>query len=137
MRKLFLGICIAFLFACSDPNKPKMYALCTDTKSIQSATEIAFEELYSSKAMDGKVVSLDGFFSYNFEDIALYPSRTDYERGGIWIDFDDNIFQDSLLKKINAKKIKITGTLNYNRKGHLGFYICTLQNVLCVKEEDE
>ncbi len=136
MGRSILGLILVLFYSCNNTHKTRTTIVCTDKEKIQSAIEISFDDLYASKKMDGKIVTLEGFFAYNFEDIALYPSRTNLELKEVWLDFDNNLFQDSVLKKIDRKKIKIIGTINFARKGHLGFYICTLQSILCIEQEE-
>jgi hypothetical protein len=125
---LFIG-----LGACNS-QASNVSILCTDTLTLHNAPKLSFRELKTSKDIDGRTVSMEGFFSYNLEDVALYPIESRRHQKGIWLDIDDNVAQyDSLLKKFNGKKVMVTGTIDLSINGHLNSYFGELKNIICMK----
>lgn len=134
MIKAYL-IFIVTLFTACNAQKNSASVLCIDTVAMHNVSKLSSEELYTSKEVDGRTVSIEGFFSYNFEDIALYPNKSNPDQKGIWLVFDNKMLQhDSLLTKLNGKKVTVTGTIDLSRKGHLNSYFCTLFNIICIRE---
>jgi len=123
-------IILVILFTSCTYQRDKI-TVCTDTADLQKIPQMSFGELRNSKKVDGKTVSMKGVFSYNFEDVALYPNQFDE---GIWLSGSALAGEsDSLLKKLNGKIILVIGTIDLSRKGHLGSYFCTL-NAFCIRE---
>lgn len=87
--------------------------------------------------MEGKYVEVKGRFSFNFEDVALY----DYglfsdNKTCFWLDFSDKFSgSDSVLNRLNGKKITVKGRVNAHRHGHLGYYLATLEDVYYMVQE--
>lgn len=134
MIKAYLIFIVALFIACN-AQKNSISVLCIDTVAMHNVSKLSSEELYTSKEVNGRTVSIEGFFSYNFEDIALYPNRSNLDSKGVWLAFDDKLLQsDSLLRKLNGKKVSIIGTIDLSRKGHLNSYFCTLFNIVCIRE---
>lgn len=135
MIKTYLIFFVALFVACN-AQKSNVSDLCLDRTGTNKAPKLSSSELYTSKELDGKTVSIEGYFSYNMEDIALYPNKSNPEQKGVWLVFDDKLLQyDSLLVKLNGKKIVVTGTIDLSRKGHLNSYFCTLFNITCIREQ--
>lgn len=134
MIKTYL-IFFAILFTACNVQKTDGSVLCLDNTTIHSVPRLSFKDLYTSKEVDGKTVSLAGFFSYNFEDIALYPNRSNLDQKGVWLVFDDKLLQnDSLLTKLNGKMVTVIGVIDLSKKGHLSSYFCTLFDIICIRE---
>ncbi|SRR5213075_3270793 len=131
--KIYLIFFAILLTTCrTQRNQPLV--LCVDNANPFNVTKVTFNDLYTSKNLEGKTINIEGRFSYNFEDIALYPSKSDAK--GIWLAFDSKILQqDSLLVKLNGKKVEVTGIIDLSNKGHLNSYFCTLSSISCIKEK--
>lgn len=133
MIKTYLIFFITLLYSCSTQKKSKL-VLCFEDIKTSNAINMSFKDLYNSKEIEGKKINIEGFFAFNFEDIALYPGN--FKQKAIWLDLNDKFVQnDTLLSKINGKKITVTGTVDLSRKGHLNYYFCTLYNITCITEK--
>ena len=109
--------------------------MCGDATGVNNISKLSSQDLYNISGLEGKTVSLTGFFSYNFEDIALYPNMFNPNEKGIWLAFDKaSLKNDSILVRFNGKRVMIIGKLNFSSKGHLNSYFCTLENITCMKE---
>lgn len=134
--KFCLILLMILLSGCHTESKQKLI-LCEEAAIIDKHEKISFKELYAAEnTIDGKDIILEGFFSLYFEDISLYPSKHNRNQKGVWLSFSDYMMdQDSMLIKLNGKKIEIAGTIDLSRKGHLGAYFCTITNIVCVSEK--
>ena len=129
--KVYSFMTILLFVACTS-HRDHQTVWCEDDKLTENITEISFNQLYRSTNLDGKTVTLEGRFSYNFEDIALYPSFGSGQEG-VWLKFTSDV-PDSLLKRTNGKKIAVTGVVDTHAKGHLNSYFCTIYNISCIRE---
>lgn len=132
MKNYLLFAVTFMLIGCSPPKKP-IIAWCLENK-IPNETKVSFKELVKSKDFDGKTISIEGYFSFNFEDIALYDKQKPKYKG-IWLNFYTELLRnDSILRKLNGKRIIITGTVDLSMKGHLNRYYCSLNNISCIMQ---
>lgn len=133
--KIYLIFFILLLSTCRI-QRNQSSILCADNGNAFNVTKISFNDLYNAKNLEGKTINIEGRFSFNFEDIALYPNKSDRNAKGIWLVFDNKILQqDSLLIHLNGKKVEVTGVIDLSGKGHLNSYFCTLFNISCIKEQ--
>jgi len=133
--RFYLLICLSAIISCSAPEQPTIVR-CIDDLTVQSAPLFTIKKLASAKDIDGKMVTLKGYFSYNFEDVSLYERKNDFGQLAVWLEFNHELFEnDSILHKLSGKKIRVTGRVDLSAKGHLGYYYCTLTNITCVKKE--
>lgn len=136
MRRILNIVLSALLlilqFCCERPNNNPM--VCND-KEIEGNT-VTFPEIYKNKDLDGKVIILAGIFSYAFENVAIYPDSPEKGHKGIWLSLSDSMLKnDSLLNRLNGKKVIVAGQLDLKMKGHLNSFYGTLNNIICFKEE--
>ncbi|MGZ8538509.1 MAG: hypothetical protein ACXWV9_09625, partial [Flavisolibacter sp.] len=99
--------------------------------------DITFDKLYNDKQLQGKEVRIKGIIAINFEDIALYPSKSSNSKKALWIIFSsdvDNNFTE--LEKYKGHKVELTGNINLSHKGHESYYFATISNVTCIKQVD-
>ncbi|MBN8666404.1 MAG: hypothetical protein J0M30_02805 [Chitinophagales bacterium] len=130
-----LFIIILCLFACRVGKENEKIQICIKIVSDEVSTKTSFDEIYLGSAMDGRIISIDGFFSFGFEDIALYPEKDDHSKKGLWLIFNREVMaKDSLLKKLNGRKVNITGKVDLLNKGHLNYYYGTISNVTCIQQ---
>lgn len=133
VRKLAIVFLIIFANSCAQ--RSKIVLLCKNSLDVNNIPKISFNELYTSNGLDRKIINIEGRFSYNFEDIALYPIKHSLNQKGIWLSFDENLLRnDTLLVKLNGQKIVVIGTIDLSDKGHLNSYYCALVNIVCIKE---
>jgi len=133
VANIVLSVILLILqFCCDRPNKTPI--VCND-KKIEGNT-VSFSEIYKNKDLDGKVIILAGIFSYAFENVAIYPDSPDKGHKGIWLSLSDSMLKnDSLLNRLNGKKVIVAGQLYLKMKGHLNSYYGTLNNIICFKGE--
>lgn len=133
VKYLYFIIAI-FLLSCEISKKDKIPDVCfDDTKSVE-IEKITFNDLYNLKDLNGKVVEIQGVFHYFFEDVAVYKTKSSHSENALWIHFIDKIAEvENILSKMNKKKVTIRGTLDLSKKGHLGYYLGTLNKVSCIK----
>ena len=133
MRIYLLFVLTVIILSCNSQNKLNIL-WCKENDSTIKKHNMSFRELYKLKDLQGKTIMITGYFSYNFEDVALYPD-TKADQEGIWLNFSHELLKsDSLLKKINKKKIAITGQVDLTNKGHLNYYFCSLYNITCIRQ---
>ena len=75
-------------------------------------------------------IELVGYFSYSFENVALYRTKRSGTDEAIWIDFSDNItdsLNEEILENLKGRKIRVQGNFDKNKRGHLGSYFGTIE----------
>jgi hypothetical protein len=133
--RIYLSLVLAILiFSCDSQKKQTNVVWCKESDNTVSIKNMSFRELFKSKGKNGELITITGKFSYSFEDISLSP---DYESDylGIWLIFNNELSgNDSLLKKLNNKRITITGKLDLVHRGHLNSYFCSMYDISCIKQ---
>ena len=77
---------IAFGYSCNTMhNTETPSSICFDSGFRQSVQEATLEDVDAITRLHGKFVQLEGFFHYNFEDVALYPTKTSDLTKAIWV----------------------------------------------------
>ena len=84
---------------------------------------------------DGRLVRVTGFCSIQFEDVAVYLHREDYDqmilKNAIWLDLGDLeelAFRD-LQRKVGKRHCLIEGRLESRAHGHLGATSGTIRDI--------
>lgn len=96
--------------------------------------QIDFQKIYLDQSLDGKIVQISGYFSFVFEDIALYPSEKAESNDAVWLTISSEVDKHyEKLKKFNTRKVILTGFLHYRDKSHLNSYYATLSKVSCIR----
>jgi hypothetical protein len=129
--KIFSLIIILGIFSCRALEKEKEIDICGSNNFYQRVEKVSLDDIDRIKKLDGKFVEVEGFLHANFEDLALYPSKHSHSLDAIWL---NSKLPDSLLDKVNAKKVKIIGRVNILDKGHLNGYLAALDSTFCIKE---
>ncbi len=77
----------------------------------------------------GKEVEIEGFFSYEFEDVSICAGRK--PEACYWIDFDNTTLDLTVdsLTSISGKEVIIKGTGDTASHGHLGAYKGTIKKI--------
>jgi hypothetical protein len=80
------------------------------------------------KAYHGKIVMVTGFLNMEFEGDGIYLHKDDYKyficKNGLWCDIDKGKYN-----KFNKKYVHIVGTFNAERKGHMGAWSGSIENI--------
>jgi hypothetical protein len=95
-------------------------------------------------------VQTGGYLHYRFEDCALYISKTeaDYLHGlnAVWVTFAESVkmvsltplphgARDDSLACFDGKYVSVRGRLNRLKKGHMGAFAATLEDVEVIRED--
>lgn len=133
--RYFLILTTLFLVACGTGKENVNIEICVDTTIEDVPTMVSFDEVYSTEKFDGKLISIDGLFSFGFEDIAIYPEIGDHSKKGIWLEFNKEILDSvALLRKLSGKKANIIGRFDKSKKGHMNYYYGTISNITCIRQ---
>jgi hypothetical protein len=125
---------ILFLFSCKGTQTEKIPDICFADNFNQKVEWVSLKNVEDIKRLDGKFIQLDGILHYEFEDVALYPSKYSDITEAIWLDLRiPDTIPKSQLEKLNNRKITVIGRVNISSKGHYNAYIATLDSTFCVK----
>lgn len=129
----FICVYIILLFACKGLPKEN-HDICSTKNFYQEVEKVSLKDIQKINQLDGKLVEIEGILSYEFEDVAIYPSKTADPPEGMWLDLRvPASVPERALYALNGKKIAVIGRVNLKRKGHFGGYIGTLDSAFCIK----
>lgn len=77
-----------------------------------------------------KNIELTGYFNYTFENVAVYSTERSGTDEAVWVDFSDsldNSLTEETLENLQGRKLRVQGTFDATRGGHLGVYIGTME----------
>ena len=131
--KFSLVILVLLFFGCRTTPRAVTDTGCPLLKGFsRKVTTLPFPSFEEIKAYNGSFIAVEGYFAYNFEDIALYPKETtDNTAFALWL---DTVGPDSLYDKLKGKWVQAVGRVNIAKKGHESGYMATLDSVFCVTE---
>lgn len=136
MNKLSISLLIVFALGCNKKRDYKQFEPSgTDCPGYVAVT---FAEFAKDPAQyENKKIRIEGYFQYEFENVAIYESEGREIASGIWLDFDhrQDLAEKDLLM-LDDKFIDIIGTFDFSSHGHLGQYIGQLQ-VDCIEGYSE
>ena len=134
MKKVFYtGIALIF-FSCNGTKTQKAADICIDSKYPQQIEAISFNDIKSIKKLNGSFVQMEGFFHYNFEDVALYPSKSSDVTEAISLNLAKDVEErEKDLEALNNKNIIVIGKIDITKRGHFNGYIATLDSAFCIK----
>ena len=90
------------------------------------ARDEQFESVLNSpNNFQGRQIEITGVFHYQFEDVAIYLTRSNERERALWINFSDALGRNQL-DRLDRQTIKITGIFNKDDRGHLGQYAGSL-----------
>lgn len=82
---------------------------------------------------DGKTIQVIGYLHLEFEGNAIYLHKEDYEKGlsenSFWVSFSKKIEKKNIMD-YNDKYVIIIGTFKMDKKGHMGMFGGTLENIV-------
>lgn len=127
MSAIFLG--------CQN-NTQKNPGFCDEEKA-ESFISVTLNEIGNEKIATSQQVEVEGFFHYYFEDVALYLATNKDISKALWLNFNDlDSNKNNILEDLAGKKVKVIGVIDLTSKGHLGNYIGTLNNVICITPKE-
>jgi hypothetical protein len=129
--KVFFLIMVLTFFSCRAFQKKQEVDICGSSNFYQKVEKVTFDDAHQIKKLNGKFVEIEGFLHANFEDNALYPSKSSHSMDALWL---NSKLPDSLLNLVNGKKVKVIGRVNLLDKGHLNGYLATLDSTFCIME---
>ena len=131
MKIFYLAIVLTFI-SCKDSQKKQAIVFCDSSNFHQPVERVSFDDIDHIKTLNGKFIEIEGFFYANFEDVALYPSRSSHSTAkALWLNLT---LPDSSLYKADKKKVAVIGRVNIFQKGHLNGYLATLDSAFCIME---
>jgi hypothetical protein len=134
--KIILVVITGFVISCSIPKKNRDQ-ICVPNDQNRRILTTTFNDLYKSDSFDKNDIEIQGYFSYSFEDHALYPDKSSDTKKAVWIELSDKLLSDrKLLSKFEGKKVSIVGNYDSKNKGHLDSYLATIAEVYCIKMTD-
>lgn len=132
--KLICASVFILTFVCCDSSTEMPVTVFCNGSGSTVVTKVSLREIKKIKSLDGKYVQIEGYYRDNFEDVALYPSRTADSHKALWLDMK---IPDSIpitrIDSLREKKVLVIGKVNISGKGHLGAYLATLENISCLK----
>lgn len=82
--------------------------------------------------LDGTFVETEGYFLRGRQLFAIADKNDKNNSHKLWLDTDPDLWAD--WDKMASKKVMVRGKVSARRKGYLGVYKCTLENVYFVQE---
>lgn len=134
----FILACTAALCAAAQdtsPHVPLPRQLCENCAARVSLMQlIATPERYH-----GKLVSVEGYLSVEFEDFGLYLTRDDFEHlngsNAVWIDFKPGVLKGPAgmtpndNKDLSGRFVRLEGTFDAQYHGHMGAFAGSMHNI--------
>lgn len=135
VNKFFLAvISIYFINSCQTTKNELKQEVCFSGVFNQKVTNVEIDDFSTIKKLNGMFVQMRGVLSFNFEDVAIYPSNSDKSKKAFWLEFaapsDTTI---AFLREMSGKEVVLVGRVNLDSKGHLNAYRGTIDSVFCVK----
>lgn len=130
--KLICLVIAAIFFSCRTLPKERDTQICNEGGFYQKIENVSFDDTARIRTLNGRFIKIRGIFYNNFEDVALYPSKSSSSPElALWLNLT---MPDSLVNRFNKKQISVIGRINIQRKGHLNGYLATLDSVFCLME---
>ncbi|GAK50705.1 hypothetical protein U14_01938 [Candidatus Moduliflexus flocculans] len=118
-------------------------SVCDEIQHISLIQLIAHPEKYHQK-----IIRIEGYFHYHFEDVALYLSKIDADYligvNAVWLSFAESATMEAhqvefppgkeRLSYFSCKYVLIEGRFNQEVHGHLGAYSGTIEQVTRIQE---
>lgn len=133
MRLCYIGL-IVFICSCNSFKDEAMVRICLDPPEFTKVSEFSWDDVPNLPKMHGDWIKIEGYFSYNFEDVAVYSSRHVRTAHAISIDFKYEIeLQNDKLQKLAGKKVVVFGRLDPNGRHQLDFP-AMIDSAYCIEE---
>lgn len=123
-------------FSCNHQPKKTKDNLCFANNFSQHVEKVSLKDADKIKDLNGKFIQIEGYFSYEFENVALYPYKWSEPTKALWLNFSDSVVKNQKeLDTMNYKEVIVIGKVNTSHKGHYSGYIAELDSVFCIKEK--
>ncbi len=135
MKYIFYFYFIALQFGCVGNSGKKLIEVGNRPEQVDSIQKIALKNKTMLRNANGELVETVGVFRYNFEDVAIYPSKRSSFPDAIWVKLPSiDYLSDSVLNNLNGKKVTVIGKIDFSDKGHENGYFASLDSVFYIKE---
>ena len=122
---------LILFFACRTSPKLSFDVPALDTTI--HPTKISLSDLAKDyKAYNGKYIETEGTFHSHFEQFAVFTDKKflTSKTQAFWLDLNRKLqIPEEAFGKMNGQQIRIKGKIDMTRKGHLGQYIATIDNI--------
>ena len=123
-------ILLTFFESCKIPEtRFRIVSVDTSTK----AEAISYLQLAKNyKYYQGKYVDIKGLFGQSFEHFGICPDSAEWTKdlNCFWLGIDKNLkINESDLRRMNMKIVRIKGLFDSSNKGHLNSYYGTIRNI--------
>lgn len=123
-------------FSCNYQPKKTKDNLCFANNFSQHVEKVSLKDAGKIKDLNGKFIQIEGYFSHEFENVALYPYKWSEPTKALWLNFSDSVVKNQKeLDTMNYKEVIVIGRVNTSHKGHYSGYIAELDSVFCIKEK--
>lgn len=98
--------------------------------------KVSLKDIDKIISLNGRFIQIEGYFSHEFENVALYPYKWSEPTKALWLNLSDSIIKSQKeLDTMNYKEVIVIGKVNTLHKGHYSGYIAELDSVFCIKEK--
>lgn len=132
MKAYFIIVCILSL-GCQSVQKDHFPNLCSMDTFSHNVEKVALKDTIRIQKLNGNFVEMEGILRYNFEDVALYPTKHSSFTEAIWLNLIiPATIPEQQVQRMDGYRVVVIGKINTSSKGHLGAYIATLDSA-CIK----
>lgn len=126
------GLLVFFLLYAAATKAQEAYVVEALDSTI-SPKKISIKKLVSNTYKhNGAFIETEGYFLSGKQLFAIADKNDKNNSNKLWLDTDPDLWAD--WDKVLSKKIMVRGKVSAKRKGYLGMYRCTLENVYFVQE---
>lgn len=131
--KFSLVFLVLLFFGCRTTPRAVTDTGCPLLKGFsRKVTTLPFPSFEEIKAYNGSFIAVEGYFAFNFEDVALYPKKVNHTTAfALWL---APVGQDSVFERLKGKRVQVVGRVNIADRGQEAGYMATLDSVFCVTE---
>jgi hypothetical protein len=132
--KAFLIIVFIMNISCKSSYKDHLSDVCSRGNFSVEAEKVALTDSFRIKELHGRFVEIEGILHYNFEDVALYPSKHSDVIKAMWLNLiiPDKV-SEMKIKRMDGVKVVLIGKIDTTDQGHYDAYIATLDSAFCIK----
>jgi hypothetical protein len=135
MKYIYYFSLLALQFSCVGNSDKKLIEIGNKPEQVNSIQKIALKNKTMIRNANGELIETEGVFRYNFEDVAIYPSKQSSFPEAIWLKLPSTDYlPDSVLNNLNGKRITVIGRIDFSDKGHENGYFASLDSVFYIKE---
>jgi hypothetical protein len=135
MKSVYL-IFIIIIFSCNHLTQRTKSDLCFSSDFSKQVEKVSLNDTGRIRKLNGRFIQIEGYLTYEFENVALYPIKWSESTKALWLNFSDTIIKNREdLMTINYKAVAVIGKVNILHNGHSNGYLAELDSVFCIKEK--